>query len=57
MKVSKETHEALTALGRKGESYDAIIRRLLQAEQDLKDARIRLAYIETRLEEKEDSGR
>ena len=28
--VSKETREALKALGRKGESYDAIIRRLMK---------------------------
>jgi hypothetical protein len=33
LKVSKETREALKALGRKGESYDAIIRRLLKEHQ------------------------
>jgi len=30
IKVSEETHQALTDLGRKGESYDAIIRRLIE---------------------------
>ena len=29
MKVSVETHRALTAIGRKGESFDAILRRLI----------------------------
>jgi len=30
--VSKETRDTLRALGRKGESYDAIIRRLIRTE-------------------------
>ena len=30
IKVSEETHQALTDLGSKGESYDAIIRRLIE---------------------------
>ena len=30
VKVSEETHEALKALGRKGESYDTIIRCLIE---------------------------
>ena len=35
IKVSRETRERLKALGRKGETYDDIIRRLLQlAEED-----------------------
>jgi len=34
VKVSEETHEALKALGRKGESYDAIIRRLLKEAEE-----------------------
>ena len=34
VKVSEETHQALTALGSKGESYDAIIRRLLKGAED-----------------------
>ena len=29
VKVSSETHQALTDLGRKGESYDVVIRRLI----------------------------
>ena len=32
--VSKETRDALKALGRKGESYDAIIRRLMEAVEE-----------------------
>ena len=30
IKVSEETHQDLTDLGSKGESYDAIIRRLIE---------------------------
>ena len=30
VKVSEETHQDLTDLGSKGESYDAIIRRLIE---------------------------
>jgi len=30
IKVSEETHQALTTLGSKGESYDAILVRLLE---------------------------
>jgi len=34
VKVSEETHQALTDMGRKGESYDAIIRRLLEEAEE-----------------------
>lgn len=34
LKVSTETHRALTDLGRKGETYDAILRRLMR-EKDI----------------------
>jgi len=30
IKVSKETRDALLAIGRKGESYDTLIRRLMK---------------------------
>jgi len=33
VKVSEETHQALTDIGRKGESYDAIIRRLMREKE------------------------
>ena len=34
MKISFETRDALKAIGRKGESYDDVIRRLMKKEED-----------------------
>jgi predicted CopG family antitoxin len=33
IKISFETRDALKTLGRKGESYDAVIRRLIEKEK------------------------
>ena len=33
IKLTRETREALKAMGRKGETYDAVIRRLMEREE------------------------
>ena len=54
--VSKETREVLKALGRKGESYDAIIRRLLDDEEKLDKAYEEIGFLEARLHDVEAEG-
>ena len=56
VKVSEETHHALTDLGRKGESYDAVIRRLILDHELLKDYVARIKTLELKLQEKEAEG-
>ena len=51
--VSKETRATLKALGSKGESYDAVIRRLILDHELLKDYVARIRTLERKLQEKE----
>ena len=53
VKVSRETHDALTALGRKGETYDTIIRKLIRG-WDVIEPRLRLSVAAEVLRDEEE---
>jgi len=53
IKISPEARDALKALGRKGESYDAIIRRLLADYKKLDEAYEEIGFLEALLHDTE----
>ena len=54
--VSKETRDTLKTLGRKSESYDAILVRLIDDQEKLDKAYEEIGFLEARLRDTEAEG-
>ncbi|MBA7630975.1 hypothetical protein ES703_38502 [subsurface metagenome] len=56
IKVSEETHQALTAICRKDQSYDALITDLIRGRNDVPELVARIRTLERELQKKEAEG-